>query len=69
MDDGKVEVIAFGSSWALARGQLGVGHAIRICQVCSLFIGGYFQRGIYHWLNFLGNGRCDSHKAAFADAS
>ncbi len=32
MDDGLIEVLGFASAWDMAKGQMGVGHALRICQ-------------------------------------
>lgn len=38
MDDGKLEVVGFCSSWDFPKGQLGLGHALRICQAQEICI-------------------------------
>eukprot|EP00053_Salpingoeca_punica_P008260 m.74593 g.74593 ORF g.74593 m.74593 type:complete len:953 (-) comp14519_c0_seq1:63-2921(-) len=32
IDDGKVEVVGFEGAWEMAMGQMGISHALRICQ-------------------------------------
>eukprot|EP00042_Codosiga_hollandica_P058447 m.881564 g.881564 ORF g.881564 m.881564 type:complete len:1062 (+) comp59862_c0_seq10:277-3462(+) len=38
IDDGKLEVVGFESALAMAKGQMGIGHAVRICQCSTALI-------------------------------